>query len=60
MNTAPPSIALALMAWRLAQLRLWGEAFLGRPVTRDRVGTDTPASVEYYHILRRIEDGEQP
>jgi len=57
---APPSIALALMAWKLAQLRVWGAAFLNRPVARDFVDAEARASVEYYHILRRIEDGETP
>ena len=60
MVSAPPSIALALMAWKLAQLRLWGSAFLNRPIPRDQVEEGTRASAEYYHILRRIEDGEQP
>jgi hypothetical protein len=57
---APPSIHLALKAWRLAQLRTWGCDLLQKPVLRNQADADTPASVEYYHILRRIEDGEQP
>ena len=57
---APPSIALALMAWTLAQLRVWGAAIVNRPVPREQVEEGTKASIEYYHILRRIEDGETP
>jgi hypothetical protein len=57
---APPSIALALMAWKLAQLRVWGAAILNKPVPRDQVEHQTRASTEYYHVLRRLEDGEQP
>jgi hypothetical protein len=58
---APPSINLALMAWRLAQMRVLGcNAFLFRPVARDLVDEETRSSTEYYHILRRIEDGEAP
>ena len=58
---APPSINLALMAWRLAQIRTLGmNAFLFRPVHRDQLDEELPSSVEYYHILRRIEDGEAP
>ena len=58
--SAPPSINLALKAWRLAQLRTWGCDLLQRPVLRNQACTETPASVEYYHILRRLEDGEAP
>ena len=57
---APPSIALALMAFKLAQLRVWGAELVARPVGRDHVDEGTGASLEYYHILRRIEDGEAP
>jgi hypothetical protein len=57
---APPSINLALMVWKLAQLRVWGAAILNKPVPRDQVEAQTKASVEYYHILRRLEDGETP
>lgn len=61
MNTAPPSIALALMAWKLAQLRMhpFVAPNLGEPLRRSDVDDLTPCSVEYYHILRRIEDGER-
>lgn len=55
-----PSIGFALMAWKLAQLRVWGAAILDKPVPRDQVEEKTKASVEYYHILRRLEDGETP
>jgi hypothetical protein len=59
--SAPPSINLALMAWKLAQIRIFScYLSLLRPVTRDMVEEGTPGSVEYYHILRRIEDGETP
>ena len=57
---APPSINLALMVWKLAQLRVWGAEILKRPVPRAQVDEKTEASIEYYHILRRIEDGEAP
>jgi hypothetical protein len=62
MDNAPPSINLALMAWKLAQTRAmpWVNPSLDRPLTRGAVDDMTPASVEYYHILRRIEDGETP
>lgn len=61
MNTAP-SINLALMAWKLAQTRAmpWVTPALDRPLLRGAVDDRTPASVEYYHILRRLEDGEAP
>jgi hypothetical protein len=58
--SAPPSINLALMAWKLAQIRVWGAAILARPLPRDQVEEETRASIEFYHILRRIEDGETP
>lgn len=59
--TAPPSIALAMMAWKLAQFRTLGMfGLLHRPVRREVVDEDTRASAEHYHILRRIEDGEAP
>jgi hypothetical protein len=60
MNTAPPSINLALMAWKLAQIRMWGCVILPKPIPREHVEDGTPTSTEYYHVLRRIEDGEQP
>jgi hypothetical protein len=60
MNVAP-SINLALMAWKLAQLRVWGAEILSRPVARDQIEPgQTRASIEYFHILRRLEDGESP
>jgi hypothetical protein len=63
MNAAP-SINLARMAWKLAQIRAFGSnLFLFRPVERNLVEpgpTGTPASLEYYQILRRLEDGEAP
>lgn len=59
---SPPSIGLALMAWKLAQVRIFpdGSLALVQPVRREQVDAITPASAEYYHILRRIEDGETP
>lgn len=59
---APPSIALALMAWKLAQLRMhpFVSPCLCEPLEREKVDDLTPCSAEYYHILRRIEDGEAP
>ena len=61
MNAAP-SINLALMAWKLAQIRMhpFVAPNLGEPLARDQVDDLTPCSVEYYHILRRLEDGEAP
>ena len=57
-----PSMGLALMAWKLAQIRMqpWVAATLLRPLVRGACDELTPASNEYYHILRRIEDGEAP
>ena len=59
---APPSIALAMMAWRLAQDRIhpFVSPDLAAPIPREQVDDLTPCSTEYYHILRRIEDGEAP
>jgi hypothetical protein len=59
---APPSINLALMAWKLAQIRMhpFVSPDLGEPLCREQLDELTPCSVEYYHILRRIEDGETP
>lgn len=59
---APPSIALALMAWQLAQERIhpFVAANLAGPIPRHEVDDLTPCSTEFYHILRRIEDGETP
>lgn len=59
---APPSIALAMMAWRLAQERIlpFVAPNLDAPCPREQVDDMTPCSTEYYHILRRIEDGEAP
>lgn len=61
---APPSIALARMAWFLA----WERAFRqkGRihasrePVHRDELHDIFPASTEYYRIIARLSAGEAP
>jgi hypothetical protein len=60
---APPSIALALMAWHLAQIRtlpFMQPGLLRTPTRRSDTDEYTRVSNEYYHILRRLEDGEQP
>ena len=60
-QSAPPSIALAMMAWKLAMLRSYGIHWASiTPTPRSEITEGAKASVEYYHILRRIEDGEAP
>lgn len=61
--SAPPSIALARMAWKLG----WYRAFSGRgvrppdePVHRHEVCGIFPASEKYYQIIDRISAGEAP
>lgn len=54
-------IGLALLAWRLANLRVWGKLpHPGGPHVHRPVDATLPAHEEYYAICDRIARGERP
>lgn len=62
---APPSIALAMMAWKLAKWRKYGVKgvdflFEDAPILRAIGSCGTGAYGEYYRIIDRISAGEAP
>lgn len=63
-HVTPPSIALALMSWRLAYRREWGVDAIkdghAEPFRSRDCVILASAHEEHYRILDRISQGDQP